>query len=86
MDDPISVARSPLSDPDAQRLIGALNAELSAAYDPSANHFSLTEAEVAPGRGTFLLARLDGVAVGCAALRVLREAAGRPGPGIRRLR
>lgn len=67
---PLVLAREPLDSPLAQRLIAALNAELSALYpEPGVTHFTLTAADVAPGHGTFLVAWLDGVALGCGALR-----------------
>ena len=64
--------RASLDDPVVADLINALNADLTAhGTEPGSYFFSLEPAEVAEGRGTFLVARLDGEAVGCAALRVL---------------
>jgi putative acetyltransferase len=61
-----------LDDLVAQELIARLNAELAALYpQPGANHFTLGADEVADGRGVFLVARLDGAPVGCAALRMI---------------
>ena len=66
----ITLTREPLSSPLAQRLISALNAELSALYpEPGATHFALTEEDVAPGNGIFLVARIGDEALGCGALR-----------------
>lgn len=63
-----------LTGPLAQRLIASLNAELSAAYtEPGATHFQLDPAQVAPGAGTFVIARYDDAPVGCGALRWIRE-------------
>ncbi len=64
-----------LASPDAARLIAALNAELTATFpEPGATHFSISETQVAAGDGAFLVAYLDGVAVGCGAVRRLDEA------------
>jgi putative acetyltransferase len=71
----IDIRRSMLASPDAARLIAALNAELTATFpEPGATHFSLANAEVAAGDGAFLIAYLDGVAVGCGAVRRLDDA------------
>ncbi len=54
------------------RLIAALNAELTAAFpEPGANHFSISEAQVAAG--AFLIAYIDDVAAGCGAVRQVDE-------------
>ncbi len=61
----------------AQALIARLNAELEVRYpEEGANHFRLDPDEVAPGRGVFLVARLDGRPVGCGAVRKLDETTG----------
>jgi putative acetyltransferase len=66
----IAVRRTTLEDPDAVRLITSLNAELAAAFpEPGANHFSLSRSQVAEGEGAFVIAYLDGAAVGCGAVR-----------------
>jgi GNAT superfamily N-acetyltransferase len=66
----LAIAPADLLSAEAQRLIAALNAELAALYpEPGANHFRLDPDEVAPGRGVFLVARRDAVAVGCGAIR-----------------
>jgi GNAT superfamily N-acetyltransferase len=58
----------------AAALISELNAELSALYpEPGATHFSLDPGEVAPGSGIFVVARWHGRAIGCGALRRVRE-------------
>lgn len=70
----IEVARATLRDPDAVRLILALNTELSATYpEPGATHFRLDEDEVTGERGALLVARLGGEAVGCGAVRRLGD-------------
>ena len=57
-------------------LIADLNVELTGLYpEPGATHFRLEPSEVAPGSGSFLVARLGGNAVGCGALRTLRDPA-----------
>jgi GNAT superfamily N-acetyltransferase len=56
-------------------LITALNLELTGAFpEPGATHFSLNDAEVAPGDGAFVIAYLDDLAAGCGAVRRLDEA------------
>ncbi len=66
----VRLERSHLASPDAVRLIAALNAELEALFpEPGANHFSLSGAQVGDGEGAFLIARVDGTAVGCGAIR-----------------
>ena len=67
---PAQIRRSTPGSPDAVRLIAALNSELTATFpEPGATHFSLNEADVAPGEGAFLIAYVDAVAVGCGAVR-----------------
>jgi GNAT superfamily N-acetyltransferase len=59
---------------DARALIAALDAELAATYpEEGATHFRLDPAEVAHGRGAFLIARDAGRPVGCGALRLLGD-------------
>ena len=60
-----------LDQPEVLELIRALNAELDVRYpEEGANHFRLDPDEVAPGRGVFLVAYAQGVAVGCGATRL----------------
>lgn len=62
---------------DAVGLIRRLNAQLAEEYPaPGANHFRLEADEVAPGRGAFLLVRLDGAPVACGAVRLVDEPTG----------
>ena len=71
----VDIRRSTLASPDAARLIAALNAELKATFpEPGATHFSLAGEQVAAGDGAFVIAYLDGLAVGCGAVRRLDEA------------
>ena len=65
--------RSPL----AHQLISELNEELLARYpEEGATHFRLDADEVAPGRGAFLVAYVDGEAVGCGAVRRIEDGVG----------
>lgn len=68
----LSIAPADLVGPEVQALIAQLDQELAARYpEPGANHFRLDADEVGPGRGAFLLARLDGEVVGCGAVRIV---------------
>jgi putative acetyltransferase len=68
----LEIRRRPLESPDAQRLIAALDAELSALFpEPGANHFSLALTQVTEGAGAFLIAYDDQTPVGCGAVRRL---------------
>jgi GNAT superfamily N-acetyltransferase len=55
----------PLDGPEAQRLIAELDAHLQALYPPDENFLELPTADL------FLVARLDGAAVGCGAVRFI---------------
>jgi GNAT superfamily N-acetyltransferase len=73
----LEVVRGNIGSTEAQALITELNAELSARYpEPGATHFLLHPEQVASGRGTFLVAKMDGEPVGCGALRRIEEQAG----------
>jgi GNAT superfamily N-acetyltransferase len=68
----LTISRERLDSPIALSLIDALNEELTERYpEDGANHFELDLEEVAVGRGTFLVASLDGEPAGCGALRVI---------------
>jgi GNAT superfamily N-acetyltransferase len=68
----VDIRRSTLASPDAVRLIAALNAELTSTFpEPGATHFSLSDRQLVAGDGAFLIAYLNGVAVGCGAVRRL---------------
>jgi putative acetyltransferase len=61
----------------ALELIAELNAELSHRYpEEGANHFRLDVADVQPGRGAFLIARVDQQPVACGAVRRIDEQTG----------
>ncbi len=64
--------RVPLDQPDAQRLIRALNAELEERYpEDGANHFRLEPDEVSGDRGAFLVGYRGNVPIACGAIRRL---------------
>lgn len=70
----VDLRRERLSGPSAATLIAALNAELRGRYpNPVDCHFDLAEKEVAPGRGTFVVASVDGDDVGCGAVRMISK-------------
>ena len=76
MDETIQVTRIHLTSRKAQALIDALNAELSATYpEEGANHFDLDAAEVAPGRGAFLVVQAGHETLGCGAVRLIEGGA-----------
>ncbi len=61
----VVITAEPLESDDARRLIAALDEHLSGLYPPEENFFELPHADA------FLIARLDGAAVGCGAVRFL---------------
>src|SRR6476660_3397890 len=66
----VAIAAEPFDSPDARRLVAALDAHLASRYAPEQRFGPHLKAEhVAPGLGTFVIARADGQAVGCGALR-----------------
>jgi putative acetyltransferase len=72
--DSIRIGRAELTDDVSRGLIQALNAELSELYpEPGANHFGLDPAQVAGGRGAFLVVYHEGAPVGCGAVRALDD-------------
>lgn len=60
---------------DAVQLIDELSAELAALYETSDGSAGFKAADVEVPRAAFVIARIDGYAVGCGALRPLDEAA-----------
>jgi GNAT superfamily N-acetyltransferase len=60
-----------LDAPDSQRLLRALDDYLNGLYRPEENFLDLSAEDVSDGHGTFLVARQNGVAVGCGAVRCL---------------
>jgi putative acetyltransferase len=69
-DPAVTIRGEPITSATAQALVQRLNAELIGRYpEEGANHFRLDPEELAPGRGAFLIAYLDGAPVGCGAVR-----------------
>ena len=73
----LSISSEAFESEDARRLVAALDAGLAAAYSPDQRFGpNLKPEQLAGGRGEFLVARVDGVAVACGAFRLLdRETA-----------
>jgi len=68
----LTLAFEPFDSPDARRLVSALDEHLSGRYPPEQRFGpNLKAAQLAPGMGTFVVARRDGEAIGCGALRKL---------------
>jgi putative acetyltransferase len=66
----LTIAAEPLGSPAAQALIAALDADILERYpNPEDNFFELSSDEVAPEHGAFVIARANGRAVGCGAVR-----------------
>ena len=65
----VDITKEALDSADATQLLQALNAELTACYDEG--DAELFEATDAPPRSSFLVARSEGEAIGCGALRPL---------------
>jgi len=70
----LSISVEPFESVDALKLVEALDAELAALYPPE-NRFGsrFTAGHAVEGRGTFLVARLDGAAVGCGAFTLIGD-------------
>jgi putative acetyltransferase len=70
----LTIESEPFDSPDARRLVDALDAHLSSRYLPEQRFGpNLKPEHLAVGLGTFLVARADGVAIGCGAIRRLDE-------------
>jgi GNAT superfamily N-acetyltransferase len=68
----MSIAAEPFDSPDARRLVGELDAGLAELYAPEQRFGPNLKAQhLEDGRGTFLVARDGGRAVGCGAIRLL---------------
>ena len=68
----LSIRAEPFDSDDAQRLIAGLDAGLAELYPPEQRFGpNLKAAQLEEGRGTFLVARDGGRAVGCGAVRML---------------
>jgi len=71
----LTVAAEPFDSDDARRLVSALDAGLAELYPPEQRFGpNLRAQHLESGRGTFLVARDDGRAVGCGAVRLLDQA------------
>ena len=66
---PVTIAAEPVDAPESRRLLRALDDYLNSLYRPEENFLDLPADDTTEGRGTFLVARRDGVAVGCGAVR-----------------
>jgi len=74
----LSIGPEPFESSDAQRLIGALDAGLAELYPPEQRFGPNLKAQhLEDGRGTFLVARDDGRAIACGAVRILDEQQGK---------
>lgn len=70
----LTVEAEPFDSVDARRLIAALDAHLASRYPPEQRFGpNLKPEQLASGLGTFVIAREDGRAIGCGALRLLNE-------------
>lgn len=70
----ITVAAEPFDSDDARRLIAALDEHLASRYPPEQRFGpNLKPEQIVEGLGTFVIARSEGRAVGCGALRKLDE-------------
>ena len=70
----VAVADEPFDSADAQRLIAALDEHLASRYSAEQRFGpNLRPQQIAPGLGMFVIARDEGRAVGCGALRRLDE-------------
>jgi putative acetyltransferase len=75
MDDRLSITPEPADSPVAQALIRELDAELHRRYPASSIH-GFDPAEIANGKGVFLVARVARQPVGCGAIRPLQPGVG----------
>jgi len=76
MENDLSITPTPPSDPDAEALMAMLDAEVSALYDGTTGTGALSPEERAAFNGVFLVARRNGAAVACGAVRFLDESTG----------
>lgn len=72
----ITVSAEPLDGPESRRLLLDLDEYLNSLYRPEENFLDLPAEDVVGGRGTFVVAREDGVAVGCGAIRRISSTTG----------
>ena len=77
MPDPVIMSPTSPSSPDATALTARLDAELAERYpDLERSRLEQAPAQVAIGRGLFLIARVAGEPVGCGALRIIGSTMG----------
>ena len=70
----VTIAREAFDSLDGRRLVAALDAHLAERYPPEWRFGpNLRPEQIAAGLGTFVIARADGRAVGCGALRLLDD-------------
>lgn len=68
----LSISPEAFESEDARRLVAALDAGLAAVYSPHERFGpNLKPEQLLDGRGEFLVARVDGVAVACGAFRLM---------------
>ena len=68
----LEIRVEPFDSEEARRLVSRLDSELGALYPPEQRFGpNLKPEQLDGGRGAFLIARSDGVAVGCGAIRLL---------------
>jgi putative acetyltransferase len=72
----ITISAEPLDGLESRQLLLDLDAYLNSLYRPEENFLDLPAEDVAGGRGTFLVAREHGVAVGCGAIRRISPTTG----------
>jgi GNAT superfamily N-acetyltransferase len=66
----LTITVEPITSAEAQALIAALDADILERYpNPDDNFFELAPSEVAPEHGAFVIARANGRAIGCGAVR-----------------
>lgn len=73
MASPITAAAEQVRSEDAEQLIRELSAELAALYEVPDGSAGFSPSDVEVPRSAFVVARLDGHAVGCGALRPLDD-------------
>ena len=73
---PVTIAAEPLDAPESRQLLHALDDYLNSLYRPEDNFLDLPADDTTEDRGTFLVARRDGAAVGCGAVRRIEPATG----------
>lgn len=76
MENDLSIEPASPSDPDAEALMAMLDAEIVALYDGTTGTGALSAEERDAFDGVFLIARRNGAAVACGAVRLLDDAAG----------